>query len=164
MAFTRKFLTDHGVPEEQIDAIMAERNRTLKDYVPIDDVQAQIDAALTEAAKNYQPTPIKVEETDEYKALAAELAMTRALGGEDFAIVKPKFRETVYKMLDHGEKHKPYAEQLTEVAKNYEEYFTAAETKPDNKPAFGAPVQGKMPSGEQGKSFNAVWNFPNKTN
>ena len=31
MAFTRKFLTDHGVPEDQVDAIMAERNRTLTD-------------------------------------------------------------------------------------------------------------------------------------
>lgn len=159
MAFTRKFLTDHGVPEEQIDAIMAERNRTLVDYVPKTDVQAQIDAALSEAAKNYQPTPIKVEETDEYKALSAELAMVRALGGDDFATVKPKFRETVYKMLDHGEKHKPYAEQLTEVAKNYEEYFNEVK-KEDPKPSFGAPVQGKVPSGEQGKTFNSVWNFP----
>ena len=38
MAFTRKFLTEHGVSEDQIDAIMAERNRTLTDYVPKSDV------------------------------------------------------------------------------------------------------------------------------
>ena len=44
MAFTRKFLTDHGVPEDQVDAIMAERNRTLTDYVPKTDVQSQVGA------------------------------------------------------------------------------------------------------------------------
>lgn len=163
MAFTRKFLTDHGVPEEQVDAIMAERNRTLGEYVPKADVQAQIDAALSEAAKNYQPAQINVADTDEYKALAAELAMTKALGGEDFANVKPKFRETVYKMLDHGEKHKPYAEQLTEVAKEYEEYFIAGETEPAKKPAFGAATLGEMPKGDKGKSFNDVWGFKTKS-
>ena len=46
MAFTRKFLTEHGVPEDQVDAIMAERNRTLQDYIPKADVQAQIDEAV----------------------------------------------------------------------------------------------------------------------
>ena len=61
MAFTRKFLTDHGVPEDQVDAIMAERNRTLTDYVPKTDVQSQIDAAVatarTEAAAFSPPLP-----------------------------------------------------------------------------------------------------------
>ena len=51
MAFTRKFLTEHGVPEDQIDAIMAERNRTLQDYIPKADVQAQIDEAVKAAQK-----------------------------------------------------------------------------------------------------------------
>ncbi len=158
MGFTRKFLTDHGVPEEQVDAIMAERNRTLKDYVPQEDVQAQIDAALAEAAKN-QPAPIKVQDTDEYKALAAELAMSRALNSEDFATVKPKFREAVYRLLDHGDNHKPYTEQMQDVAEKYEEYFVPAE-KPEPKPAFAAATQGSMPKGVKGNSFNDTWKFP----
>ena len=49
MAFTRKFLTDHGVPEDQVDAIMAERHRPLTDYVPKTDVESQIDAAVATA-------------------------------------------------------------------------------------------------------------------
>ena len=46
MAFSRKFLMDNGVPEDKVDVIMAERNRTLTDYVPKADVQAQIGACL----------------------------------------------------------------------------------------------------------------------
>ena len=67
MAFTRKFLTDNGVPEDKVDVILAERNRTLKDYVPQSDVQAQIDAAV----KAVHPDPIDVTQTEEYKSLFA---------------------------------------------------------------------------------------------
>ena len=56
MAFTRKFLAENGVPEDKIDLILAERNRTLKDYTPNADVQAQIDAAIA-AAKKDAPEP-----------------------------------------------------------------------------------------------------------
>ena len=92
MAFTRKFLTDHGVPEDQVDAIMAERNRTLTDYVPKADVQTQIDAAVA-TARTEAAQQVNVEESDAYKALQAELNKTRAIGSEDFSTVKPKFRE-----------------------------------------------------------------------
>lgn len=100
MAFTRKFLTDHGVPEDQVDAIMAERNRTLTDYVPKTDVQSQIDAAVA-TARTEAAQQVNVEESDAYKALQAELNKTRAIGSEDFSTVKPKFREAVYGLLDH---------------------------------------------------------------
>ena len=62
MAFTRKFLLDNGVPEDKVDVILAERNRTLKDYVLQSDVQAQIDAAVAEAQKN-TPEPMTVPTT-----------------------------------------------------------------------------------------------------
>lgn len=52
MAFSRKFLLDNGVPEDKVDVILAERNRTLKDYIPQSDVQAQIDAAVESAKRN----------------------------------------------------------------------------------------------------------------
>ena len=86
MAFTRKFLTDHGVPEDQVDAIMAERNRTLTDYVPKTDVQSQIDAAVA-TARTEAAQQVNVEESDAYKALQAELNKTRAIGSEDFSAV-----------------------------------------------------------------------------
>src|SRR5699024_8687024 len=94
MAFTRKFLMDNGVPEDRVDAVMAERNRTLSDYVPKADVQAQIDAALQNRAPD-DPT-----QSDAYRALAQERDMLRAIQGDNFAEVKPKFREQVFGMLD----------------------------------------------------------------
>lgn len=75
--------------------------------------------------------------------------MLRALGGDDFSSVKPKFRETVYKMLERGENAPAIAEQLKTVAEKYEEYFNPTEPDPPpSSPQFGAEVKGQMPSGK----------------
>ena len=149
MAFTRKFLTDHGVPEGQVDAIMAERNRTLTDYVPKTDVQSQIDAAVA-AARTEAAQQVNVEESDAYKALQAELNKTRAIGSEDFSTVKPKFREAVYGLLDH---EKPVADQLPAIKEQYEEYFATEDTKPTNTPQYSrqAPPPSHEPTTEEDK-------------
>ena len=63
MAFSRKFLLDNGVPEDKVDVILAERNRTLADYVPKSDVQAQIDSAVEKAAKDAKPPEVNVKES-----------------------------------------------------------------------------------------------------
>ena len=149
MAFTRKFLIDHGVPEDQVDAIMAERNRTLTDYVPKTDVQSQIDAAVA-TARTEAANQVKVEESDAYKALQAELNKTRAIGSEDFSTVKPKFREAVYGLLDH---EKPVADQLAAIKEQYEEYFATEDTKPTNTPQYSrqAPPPSHEPTTEEDK-------------
>lgn len=157
MAFTRKFLTDHGVPEEQVDAIMAERNRTLSDYIPKSDMQSQIDAAIAEAQKT---APVNVTESDEYKALLSENAKIKAYGSDDFSAVKKPYRDIVWDKLDHGEKAKPIAEQITSLKESMPDLFVVAEPPAEpNKPQFGAPTQGSMPSGDKGKSFMDTWNF-----
>lgn len=162
MAFSRQFLKDNGVPEDKIDVILAERNRTLSDYVPKADVQSQIDAAV-QAAKT---TPVDVTASQEYKDLAAERDMLRAIGGSDFESVKPKFREQVFKMLDRSEKAPAVADQLKTIGEKYEEYFTPQQTEPEaqpqGKPSFGAPTQGSAPTGKTGPSFNDTWGFPQK--
>lgn len=162
MAFTRKFLIDNGVPEDKIDIIMAERNRTLADYVPKADVQAQIDEAL----KAHKPNPIDPTTTDEYRQLAQERDMLRTINGDDFQRVKPKFREQVFGMLDRSDKAKPIPEQLKSIREKYEEYYIApAQTEePPAKPQFGAPTQGSMPSGRSGDvaAFRSAWGYSNK--
>ena len=158
MAFSRKFLLDHGVPEDQVDAIMAERNRTMNDYIPKADLQQQIDAAVQEAREE-APQAVNVTESEEYKALAGELAKTKAFTSEDFAQVKPKFRDQVWGLLDH---EKPVAEQMPEIAKQYEEYFTTPAAPPDPEPAkpqFGSPDKGGMPRGNGNKSLGDLWGF-----
>jgi hypothetical protein len=159
----RKFLTDHGVPDEQLDAIMNEINTTISNrmtgYVPQTEVQAQIDAAL-KAVK--QPEPVDPTKTPEYLKLADERDMLRAIGGDDFAQVKPKFRETVYGMLDRGEKAKPIKDQMDEIQKGFEEYFTQApettKEQPRNTPQYSKQPghSGTNPTSEEDKLFKQL--------
>lgn len=155
MAFTRKFLTEHGVPEDQIDAIMAERNRTLQDYIPKADVQAQIDAAV-QAAHVEPEDPTKSEA---YLKLAAKAAKLEAFGGDEFKSVKAPYRDIIWEKLDHAEKHKPYAEQITELQTTMPDLFVTVKAEEPQKPSFGGPLQGSIPSGKSGPSFADNWDF-----
>lgn len=158
MAFSRKFLLDNGVPEDKVDVILAERNRTLKDYIPQSDVQAQIDAAV-EAAKKDAP-PADVTTSAEYIALLGENAKLRAFQGDDFATVKAPYKDIVWEKLDHSEKHKPYTEQIQTLKGSMPDLFTtAAEDEDPPKPSFGAQPQGSIPSGKSGPSFADNWDF-----
>ena len=155
MAFTRKFLLDNGVPEDKIDVILAERNRTLNDYTPNADVQAQIDKAL-EAAKKDEPA-INVMESAEYKELLGKNQKLEAFQTDDFKDVKAPYKDIVWGKLDHAEKHKPYAEQLLEIKQTMPDLFSVPEEPP--KPSFGAQPKGAAPTGNGGPSFNDVWGF-----
>ena len=161
--FKRADLKEKGLTEEQIDYIMTEGNRSLSaNYTLTSDVKDQIDAAV-EAAKT---APVDVTQSEEYQKLMNERDMLRAIGGDDFAAVKPKFRETVFGMLDRSEKAPTIEEQLKTIGEKYEEYFTpqAQPETPPTKPTFGAPTQGGAPTGKTGTSFSEAWGFiPKKT-
>ena len=82
------------------------------------------------------PDPVDPKTTPEYMEIVKERDMLRAIGGDDFSKVKPKFRETVFGMLDRGEKAASVADQMTGIKEKYEEYFIPEEQpKPDQKPA-----------------------------
>ena len=162
MAFTRRSLGALGLSEEQVDKVMALHGTSMSDFIPKSELQEKIDLALADAQKNALQN-VKVKETDEYKAVAEERDMLRALGGDDFSSVKPKFRETVYKMLERGENAPAIAEQLNTVAEKYEEYFNPTEpAPPPSSPQFGAEVKGQMPSGKTGSTFEDVWGLNKK--
>ena len=94
--FKRADLKAQGLTDEQIDFVMTEGNRSLSaNYTLNSDVQGKIDTAVAAV----KPAPVDVTQTDEYIRLAGERDMLRAIGSEDFAAVKPKFRETVFGML-----------------------------------------------------------------
>ena len=157
----RKFLTEHGVPDDQLDAVMAEINSTitnrLSGYVAQTDVQSQIDAAVAAVKK---PEPADPKTTPEYLELARERDMLRAIGGDDFAQVKPKFREQVFGMLERGDKAKPVSEQLTAIKGNFEEYFMPdQEQKQKNTPQYSQQNQGRQapnPTSEEDKLFEEL--------
>ena len=162
MAFTRKALAGLGLSEELIEKVMTLHGTSMSDFIPKSELQGKIDDALAEAQKNALQN-VKIKETDEYMAVAEERDMLRALGGDEFASVKPKFRETVYKMLERGENAPAVSEQLKTVAEKYEEYFNPAESSdPPSSPQFGAEVKGQMPSGKTGTAFEDVWGLGKK--
>lgn len=157
MAFSRKFLLDNGVPEDKVDVILAERNRTLADYVPKSDVQSQIDAALAEAQKNVQAPDIDVKATPEYMELLGQNQKLTAFQTDDFATVKAPYKDIVWGKLDHAEKHKPYAEQIEALKESMPDLFVTQDEPP--KPAFGTAPKGAAPTGNAGPSFMDGWGF-----
>lgn len=128
--FKRADLQAKGLNPDQIEYIMTEAGRSLSaNYTPTTDVQAQIDAAL-KAAK---VEPVDPKTTPEYLEIVKERDMLRTIGGDDFATVKPKFREQVFGMLDRGDKAKPVQEQLTGIKEKYEEFFLVPDPKEQSK-------------------------------
>lgn len=122
--FKRPDLEAQGFSKEQIEYLMTESNRSLAaNYILKSDVQAQID----EAVKKVQPAPVDPKTTPEYMEIVAERDMLRTVGSEDFATVKPKFREQVFKMLDRSENAPSVADQLTGFKENWGEYFITEE-------------------------------------
>ena len=161
--FKRADLKAQGLTDEQIEFVMTEGNRSLaNNYTLTSDVQSRIDAAVQAA----QTAPQDVKTSKEYLDLQNERDMLRAIGGDDFATVKPKFRETVFGMLDRSDKAAPVADQLQAIGEKYEEYFVAEKQQetPPAKPNFGAPTQGSAPSGKTGPSFMDTWGFVPKKN
>lgn len=129
--FKRPDLEAQGLSKEQIEYIMTESGRSLSaNYTLNSDVQARID----EAVKAVKPEPVDIKTTPEYMEVVRERDMLRTIGGDEFQTVKPKFRETVFGMLDRGEKAAAIPDQLTGIKEKYEEYFVSDEpAKPDQK-------------------------------
>lgn len=155
--FKRADLKAQGLTDEQIEFVMTEGNRSLaSNYTLTSDVQGKIDAAVQAA----QAAPADVTSSPEYQKVVGERDMLRAIGGEDFAAVKPKFRETVFGMLDRSENAPAVSDQLKTIGEKYEEYFTPTTPEtPPAKPNFGAPTQGSAPTGKTGPSFMDTWGF-----
>lgn len=154
MAFTRKTLSGYGLTDEQLEKVMTLYSTSLSEFIPKGELQAKIDEAVEKAKKELPPPDVTTSE--EYMKVAGERDMLRALNTEDFASVKPKFREAVYNMLDHKEGAQPVKEQLKTIAEGYEEYFEPTEGQP-KPPQFGANVSGQMPKGDQKNTISDIW-------
>ena len=151
-------------PEQRTEQVFSLYGRALDEgFVSKHDAEEAKNAAVDAAKAGFKmPEPIDVKTTPEYLELAKERDMLRAIGGDDFASVKPKFREQVFGMLDMGKKAKPISEQLPGIQEKYEEYFIPKAEPP--KPTFGAPVEGAMPKGNESAAngFTNAWGFGSK--
>lgn len=173
--FTRKALNDIMgnealTPEQRTEQVFGLYGRALDDgYIAKTAAQQAQQTALENAKAEWEkglkaPDP---KESDAYKQLQGEFdsykAMQQARGSKEYEGVKPKFFETVYGMVDRKDGAKPVEEQLKGIRESYEEYFAPAQQQ---KPTFGAPVEGSMPKGETGavKGFADAWGFVPKKN
>ena len=140
--FKRADLEAQGLTKDQIEYIMTESGRSLSaNYVLSSDVQGRIDEAVKAAA----PQKVDPKTTPEYMEVARERDMLRAIGGDDFSSVKPKFRETVFGMLDRGENSASVAEQLNGIKEKYEEYFIPSAPAPDQGKPQNLPQYSQNP-------------------
>jgi len=169
--FTRKALNDimgnEGLtPEQRTEQVFSLYGRALDDGYIAKTAAQQAQQTALENAKAEWEKGVKVpdpKESDDYKTLQNQFndykAMQQARTSEDYKGVKGKFFETVYGMVDRRDGAKPVAEQLADIRKGYEEYFEPE--KSQQKPTFGAPVEGSMPKGDQGAvaAFSKAWGF-----
>lgn len=172
-AFDRAFLIGHEVPEDQAEAVLAAHEEAVSaavaDMVSAEEVQRRLDEAVAgmvtveEAQRQAEAAAAEALAGVDGEAVArleAERDMLRAICGEAFEGVKPKFREQVYALLDRGPRARPLEEQLAEIRERYEEYFVDGEGV-QRMPRFGGPVRGSMPRGHVGaaEQFSMAWGF-----
>ena len=151
-------------PEQRIEQIFSLYGRALDEgYISKRDAEEAKNQAVEAAKAGFKvPDPIDPTTTPEYMEVARERDMLRAIGGEDFSKVKPKFRETVFGMLDRGEKAQAIPDQLSGIKERYEEYFIPDEPEktdqPKNIPQYsqnpGRP--GMNPESEEEKLYRAL--------
>lgn len=129
--------------EQKTEQLFSLYGRSLDDgYISKSAAEDAKNAAVESAKAAFKaPEPIDPKKTPEYMEIAKERDMLRAINGEDFASVKPKFRETVFGMLDRAENAKPISEQLAGIKEKYEEYYIPTETaEQKNTPQFSKPA------------------------
>ena len=150
-------------PEQRTEQVFALYGRALDDgYVSKSAAEDAKNAAVEAAKAGFKaPDPVDPKTTPEYMEIVKERDMLRAIGGEDFQTVKPKFREQVFGMLDRGEKAKPLSDQLTGIREKYEEYFVAPkqeQEQPKNTPQFAQQPgrTGVNPTSEEDKLFKQL--------
>lgn len=134
-------------PEQRTDQIFSLFGKAINDgYMSLSAVEEAKNKAVESAKAEIKiPEPVDPKTTPEYMEVMNERDMLRAIGGEDFSIVKPKFREQVYGMLQRGENAPAVAEQLKGIRESFEEFFTPAES-PKEPQSKNTPVYSQNPS------------------
>ena len=133
--------------EQKTEQLFALHGRALDDgYVSKRAAEDAKNQAVEAAKAGFKiPDPVDPKTTPEYMEIVKERDMLRAIGGDDFSTVKPKFRETVFGMLDRSEKAAAVADQLTGIKEKYEEYFVPEQPKNDTAKPANLPQYSQNP-------------------
>ena len=126
-------------PEQRTEQVFSLYGRALDEgYISKRDAEETTNRAVEAAKAGFKvPDPIDPKTTPEYMALAQERDMLRTIGGDEVQIVKPKFREQIFGMLDRSEKAPEIKDQLTGLREKWEEMFIPEKSEePKNTPQF----------------------------
>jgi hypothetical protein len=112
-------------PEQRTEQVFSLYGRALDEgYISKRDADEARNKAVEAAKAEFKiPEPVDPKTTPEYMEVLKERDMLRAIGGEDFSKVKPKFREIVFNSLDRGEKAASMTDQLAGIKEQFPEYF-----------------------------------------
>ena len=134
-------------PEQRTEQVFSLYGRALDEgFISKHDADEAVNRAVEAAKAGFKvPDPVDPKTTPEYMEIARERDMLRAIGGDDFSKVKPKFRETVFSMLDRGENAAAVADQLTGIREKYEEYFLPEEQQKDEQKPQNLPQYSQNP-------------------
>lgn len=151
-------------PEQKTEQIFSLYGRALDEgYVSRSSAEEAKQKAIEATKAEFKvPDPVDPKTTPEYLEIMGERDMLRSIGGDEFSSVKPKFRETVYKMLDRGEKAPSVADQLNGIKEKYEEYFVPSDPQPKeqqkNSPVYSQSSGGSRtnPESEEDKLFDQI--------
>ena len=91
-------------PEQRTEQVFGLFGRALDEgYISKSAAEEAKNQAVEAAKAGFKvPEPVDPKSTPEYMEIVRERDMLRAIGGDDFSMVKPKFRETVFGMLNRG--------------------------------------------------------------
>lgn len=148
MALTRRMLKELGIEDESIEKIMSEHGKVMEGMTTKAQAEEDRKKALEEFAQKWEEEhkPVKVEDSEAYKALEkkySELQLDVNLKG---AKVKDKYRDFVKSKLSTD---KPFEESIKEVKEEYAEFFDdEPKTDPPKKPAVGGSFKTPGDGGE----------------
>ena len=140
-------LKELGLEDESIEKIMAEHGKVMEGMTTKAQAEEDRKKALEEFAKQWEEEhkPVKVEDSEAYKALEKKYSDLQLDINLKSAKVKDKYRDFVKSKLSTD---KPFDEGIKAIKEEYSEIFDEEKTEPLKKPALGGNFKTPGDGGE----------------
>lgn len=148
MALTRRMLKELGLEDESIEKIMAEHGKVMEGMTTKAQAEEDRKKALEDFAQKWEEEhkPVKVEDSEAYKALEKKYSDLQLDINLKSAKVKDKYRDFVKSKLST---EVPFDEGIKAIKEEYSEFFDdEPKTEPLKKPALGGNFKTQGEGGE----------------
>ena len=140
-------LKELGLEDESIEKIMAEHGKVMEGMTTKAQAEEDRKKALEDFAKQWEEEhkPVKVEDSEAYKALEKKYSDLQLDINLKSAKVKDKYRDFVKSKLST---EVPFDEGIKAIKEEYSEFFDEEKTEPLKKPALGGSFKTQGEGGE----------------